>query len=1180
MLDADGNLRLDGKDGQISLGRPMLYQDIDRGKKAIAGSFVQVARNEYGFKEAEYDRTKPLIIDPTLNLVYSTYIGGIHEDQAGALALDAQNNVYLTGVTASQDFPVSANAYLNHLVKPFEYELNTFVMKFDSSGTLLFSTFLGGSGANGSLSDQGHPGDEPAARTVAVDAAGNVFVAGTTTSTDFPVTANAYQPTNTGTQIGYLAELSPDGSALEYGSYFGGSAFLLAGSMARAANGQIFVAGSAGPGLPTTSGAYKTSLAPAPSGQTAPYQAAFLSVFDITQTGMHQLLASTYYGTDAPQANSVVTGNLGYTMALDSKGNPWLVGQAYTNNLPTTANAYQSSIPALNTGCGGGGGPLNSVGYIAEFNPSISTLGYASYLSGGTQGQNEGDSCSEHINGLALDSSDNIYVDGATGSASFPVTADALQGANPTTFAYSEFVAKLSTGATSLDWATYLGGSAGSTFSGDLVPDAKGNVWLVGITDGGANFPISSDAYQPALPPGSAYGGFIDEISADGSKLLYGTYFSGNQGTVIGKVALDAAENVYIAGSTLDTSFPVTSNAFQPQFANGDLSPDSSDAFLAILGGGSISAVSPASGGNAGDSTITVTGSGFQQGDTCQLLVNGTVVNSIAAKVSADGTSVSCTFDLSGVAAGTYNVAVINSGGGVAYTKTGAYSVAQGGQPHVWVSVVARPAIRTGVPSLATVNYGNSGDVDAYMVPLDINLSPNLSATYDVGVSPTLAANQSEQTANVGTSGSYIPLILPHLGAGTSGSFPITITDTTDNSQFSLSAKIGGPWYASQKQATSELTAESQAFTATSSCETPDPNLPMVASCLEAYLSRYKNSGATLQQTESLAGAMLAELQQSQQGYTPVISTSIPYNANPSLVSGTLVVTGIPSTSDTLIFHVSGTSQQYLVRLSSNICVFAYGNINDSIGGSAFYTCTIPNVFALTEANVVFAGISAGLTPVFPSVNLIPVPDACFTKVQDITGSGFTVNAIAGHWCTFDDDSPKPDDTGDGTTEIIDMPTASSSASGTAESSIDPNAKYGTTGDKSAKQYINGSAPVPYSTSFENEATASLPAAQVVVTDQLDPSRVDLSTLSLGTITIGANTVSLPAGTSSYSTTYDLSPSLNVLVQGSFDPNSNPLKWTFTSIDPSTGLPPTDPTVGFLPRTRTASRVKGPCSST
>jgi hypothetical protein len=120
-------------------------------------------------------------------------------------------------------------------------------------------------------------------------------------------------------------------------------------------------------------------------------------------------------------------------------------------------------------------------------------------------------------------------------------------------------------------------------------------------------------------------------------------------------------------------------------------------------------------------------------------------------------------------------------------------------------------------------------------------------------------------------------------------------------------------------------------------------------------------------------------------------------------------------------------------------------------------------------------------------------------------------------------------------------------------------------GDGSSSQYIAGGKALSYDVAFENQPTATAPASQVVVTDQLDPTKVDLTTLTLGTIMFGTNVINLPSGTNNYNTTYALNSSLNVRIQGSLNQSTGLLKWTFTSIDPSTGLPPTDPTVGFLP---------------
>src|SRR5579871_1302143 len=132
--------------------------------------------------------------------------------------------------------------------------------------------------------------------------------------------------------------------------------------------------------------------------------------------------------------------------------------------------------------------------------------------------------------------------------------------------------------------------------------------------------------------------------------------------------------------------------------------------------------------------------------------------------------------------------------------------------------------------------------------------------------------------------------------------------------------------------------------------------------------------------------------------------------------------------------------------------------------------------------------------------------------------------------------------------------------------SIDPNDKAGPTG-VTAHHWISAWDPVPYLVSFENEPTASAPAQQVVVTDHLDPTTVDLTSFSFGPIAFGTTVVTPQPGQTLYSRTVDLRPAQDLLVRvaATLDTQSGVVTWTFASIDPATGLPPADPTVGFLP---------------
>jgi hypothetical protein len=136
----------------------------------------------------------------------------------------------------------------------------------------------------------------------------------------------------------------------------------------------------------------------------------------------------------------------------------------------------------------------------------------------------------------------------------------------------------------------------------------------------------------------------------------------------------------------------------------------------------------------------------------------------------------------------------------------------------------------------------------------------------------------------------------------------------------------------------------------------------------------------------------------------------------------------------------------------------------------------------------------------------------------------------------------------------------------TAIQSFDPNSKVGPSGFGTSR-FLAGQQPLRYSVSFENDPTATAPAQKVVITDQLDPTKVDLTTLSLGPITFGGNQVVPPPNSTTFATTVSLQPAqnLNVQVTGSLDPNTGLLTWILASTDPTTGNPPTDPAVGFLP---------------
>src|SRR2546425_10183397 len=107
-VDAQGDLVLDTAVGPIHQRKPVIYQEIDGDKKEIAGAYVLTGRHQVGFRVAAYDASQPLVIDPVL--VYSTFLGGSGLDQGFGIAVDASGNAYVTGLTASTDFPTTTGA--------------------------------------------------------------------------------------------------------------------------------------------------------------------------------------------------------------------------------------------------------------------------------------------------------------------------------------------------------------------------------------------------------------------------------------------------------------------------------------------------------------------------------------------------------------------------------------------------------------------------------------------------------------------------------------------------------------------------------------------------------------------------------------------------------------------------------------------------------------------------------------------------------------------------------------------------------------------------------------------------------------------------------------------------------------------------------------------------------------
>lgn len=325
-------------------------------------------------------------------LVYSTYLGGSSKNQGNGIVLDAVGDAYITGWTQSTNFPITTGAFQSTC--SCSTHPDAFVTELNPSGTaLVYSTYLGGS-----LTDVGYG--------ITLDATGDAYVTGYTQSLNFPTSAGAFQNTLNANSAGFITELNPTGTAIVYSTYLGGSSTVISTpcgacttSIAVDSFGDAFVTGlTAEANFPVTPGAYQSTLKSSAQGHNA-----FITELNPTGTA---LVFSTYLG------GSQDTGATG--IALDPSGNIWLKGNTKSTDFPVTGGAFQTTS----------GGNFDF--WVAELNPTLSTLLYSTYLGG------SGIEFGGATKMLVIDTQNppNVYVTGYTNSTNFPTTTGAFQIAN------------------------------------------------------------------------------------------------------------------------------------------------------------------------------------------------------------------------------------------------------------------------------------------------------------------------------------------------------------------------------------------------------------------------------------------------------------------------------------------------------------------------------------------------------------------------------------------------------------------------------------------------------------------------------------------------------------------------------------------------------------------------------
>jgi uncharacterized protein (TIGR03437 family) len=477
-------------------------------------------------------------------LAYATYLGGDGADIIHAIAIDASNNVYLTGETLSSNFPVTAGAFqkkhagqpgtLTGLMALNGVAPDAFVVKLNPAGQIVYATYLGGAGADAGLG-------------IAVDSAGSAYVVGTTNSWNFPVTAGAVQAGLAGNSDIFVAKIGPDGSTLVYATYLGGTGFDSASAIAVDSAHNVYLGGTAAGNFPTTPGAYRTAGA-----------GAFVAKLNPTGTA---LVYSTFLGDTGSGTTSGV--------ALDSAGNAYACGATYSTTFPTTPEAIRSVT-----------GTNNSAAFLVKLNPAGADAVYASILGG------RGDSSGAAV---AVDAQGNAYLAGSTEAADFPAASGAGSA--------DAFVVKVNPAGSALVYGTLLGGS-GADRAYALAIDSAGDALVSGST-ASTDFPVTADALprrfagSPCLLTGGTPFGypplvtlcgdaFAAKLNPNGS-VAYSTTLSGSDAESATAVALGAGGSMWVAGWTRSSNFPTAgtpiADARYPATCTVSNSPSSTQSF-------------------------------------------------------------------------------------------------------------------------------------------------------------------------------------------------------------------------------------------------------------------------------------------------------------------------------------------------------------------------------------------------------------------------------------------------------------------------------------------------------------------------------------------------------------------------------------------------------------------------
>jgi VWFA-related protein len=495
----EGDLVMVVGGGSVRLHKPVLYQETPQGRVPVDGGY-QLRDGAVAFRVGSFDRSRPLVIDPTLG--YSTYLGGHGDDLGRGIAVDSLGSAYVVGTTTSSDFPKR-----NPLLIPFAGGRDGFVTKFNPAGDgIVYSTYIGGNGEDDALA-------------IALNVYGEAFVAGSTRSTNFPA-VSPYQATHAPgvNNDAFVAKLNANGNSLVYSTYLGGGGEDAANGIALDWEDYAYIVGvTTSTDLPVVDPLQSTC------GSSTNCFDAFVA--KLSPTGNHARFC-TYLGGAGDDT--------GTGIAVDSFKDAYVTGYTKSSNFPMESYPLQFA---------GGGDDA----FVAKIQSNGAGLIYSTFLGGSSY---------DYANAIAVDRFGNAFITGTTGSTNFPVTSGAFQTGRAGLD--DAFVTKLNDKGSGILYSTFLGGEADDAGTGIAV-DRAGNAFVAGWTSS-YGFPVENAIQADKAAFKDV---FVLGLNHLGKSLLYSTFLGGSGDDMSGEIALGPDDSSFVTGTTQSSDYPVTVTAYQ-----------------------------------------------------------------------------------------------------------------------------------------------------------------------------------------------------------------------------------------------------------------------------------------------------------------------------------------------------------------------------------------------------------------------------------------------------------------------------------------------------------------------------------------------------------------------------------------------------------------------------------------